>query len=422
MLKRFGKILFLLAIFFLPWQTAMILTSAMISGEPSQYGVFSVYVVEVMIAFSFVLRGRRQTDQDIRRTWQALYWFLAIAFFSLSFGSIVGVGWFHMVHVVAAAMLFMLITDERTVMKRVLTVFLFGLLVPIMLAWIQVVTGASPDSSLLGISSKDVATSGVAVVETAAGRLMRAYGTFPHPNIFGGYLAFGVIALAWLSRFIQNKRYMAAALLVSTVLSATFIVTFSRSAWLALFTALLVLIVMMFWQKKLPPRRVIPIMALGLASIISTFIFFHSQVISRFDPSQRLEAVSIEERASQYQTVQDVFWEAPLLGVGPSAYTFTLERLNPGHPVWFYQPIHNVFLLILAELGVVGGIAFFYWVYCMDMVGHTHEKKPGGMFAITAGTCLLVIGLFDHYLWSLWPGLALWALACGSMVKWGSEA
>jgi O-antigen ligase len=117
-------------------------------------------------------------------------------------------------------------------MKPVLVAFLLGLIIPIALGWFQVLTGGSSESTLLGIADKDAQTLGVAVVETDDGRTLRAYGTFPHPNIFGGYLAVGVIALAWLTRFAKSKREIALMLVGSAVLGSTLIVTFSRSAWL----------------------------------------------------------------------------------------------------------------------------------------------------------------------------------------------
>ncbi|PJB27370.1 hypothetical protein COV05_01590 [Candidatus Uhrbacteria bacterium CG10_big_fil_rev_8_21_14_0_10_48_16] len=422
MIPKFANILFLLSVFFLPWQTQWIISTLLVSGEPSQFGVFSLYVVEILIAFAFLLRGRQQTHGLVRRTWQALYFFLAVAFFSLSFSGIVGVGWFHMIHMVSAGMFFFLITDERTNIKQVLSIFLLGLMVPILLGWVQVLYGSSQASTALGVASKDAVTPGVAVVETVSGRMLRAYGTFPHPNIFGGYVAFGIIALVWLSRFVERFTHRIVGILGSVALGATLIVTFSRSAWLGLFTAFFLLMGMMFWQKKIPPRRAFPMMILGLASILVTLGVFHSQVISRFNPTIRIEAISIEERASQYQTFGDIFWEAPLLGVGPNAYTFTLASLDPDHPVWSYQPIHNTFLLILAELGIVGFVMLFYWLYQMDMVVHARRRSANGLFALTIGASFLVIGLFDHYLWTFWPGMALGALAFGTMVKWGSEA
>ncbi|MBI4435336.1 O-antigen ligase family protein [Candidatus Uhrbacteria bacterium] len=418
MIQKFANLLFLASVFFLPWQTAMLLSQATVSGEPSAYGVLSLYVVEVMIAFAFLLRGRQQSNLQVRRITRALYFFLAVAFFSLSLSQVEWVGWFHLIHVVAAAMLFSLLVDDRTNLRQILGLFLLGLLVPVLFGWFQVLSGSSPDSSLLGMAAKDAGTPGVAVVESGDGRLLRAYGTFPHPNVFGGYVAFGIVALAWLARFLSSKSQLAGALLASGLLGATLIVTFSRSAWLGLFVSFLLLVGLMLWQRRLPPRRAIPVMALGLASILATFVVFHSQVFSRFDTSSRLEVISIEERASQYQTFGEVFWTAPLMGVGPNAYTFTLARLDPGHPVWSYQPIHNVYLLILAELGIVGIVVLGYGAFAANPFAHARLELADTLFAITAGVLLFTIGLFDHYLWTLWPGLALGALALATMARW----
>jgi len=191
MIPKFANFLFLASIFFLPWQTAMILSTMEVSGEPSALGVFLIYVVEVTIAFAFLLRGRQQTNPQVHRIIRSVYFFLAATFFSLSVSGVEWVGWFHVIHVVSAVMLFSLLIDERTSIRQVLTIFLAGLTVSILVGWFQVLSGSSPDSSLLGIAAKDVATLGVAVVESGDERLMRAYGTFPHPNIFGGYLAIG---------------------------------------------------------------------------------------------------------------------------------------------------------------------------------------------------------------------------------------
>ena len=411
MIQKFANVLFLSAVFFLPWQTQAIFARASISGEPSPYGVFGLMIVEAMIICAFFLRGRQQTNPFIRRVNQAIYFFLGAAFFSLGFSPVEWIGWFQMVHVVSASMFFSLLTDDRTDFRQVLRLFLFGLIVPMILGWYQVLNGSSPASALLGIGEKDAAVSGIAVVESGEVRLLRAYGTFPHPNIFGGYVAFGIVALAWLSRFVRTRRQLIGALLASALLGATLIVTFSRSAWLGLFVALFFLICMMLWRKRLPPRRAIPTMLMGLISILATLIVFHGPVFSRFDPSQRLEVVSIEERASQYQTFDEVFVIAPFFGVGPGAYTFILERLDPGHPSWSYQPIHNVYLLLLAELGLIGMLAIGYSIFVINPFAHTTLRGAGALFAGVTFVLLLIIGLFDHYLWSLWPGLVLTALA-----------
>ncbi len=421
MRDRLASTLLLIAVFLLPWQTQVIFDRALMGGDPSQYGVFALYFTEALIILVALLRGRPQVQLPVARVHQALYYLMAVAFFSLGFSAIDRVGWFLLLHVMAAGGFFLIITDQRTSVRRVLQAFLMGLIVPVSIAWGQVIQGSSPDSTLLGMAAKDAQTAGVAVVETAAGRTLRGYGTFPHPNIFGGYLAAGVVMLVWLTRFARSRKEMMFCLVVAGVLGATLVITFSRSAWLGLTVGLLVLLALMFWTRRIPPRRVIPIMTVGLASVLVALVTFWPQVIARFTPSLPVEAISIEERVSQYSTWDDVFLEAPLLGVGPAGYTFTLAAQDPGHPVWSYQPIHNTPLLLLAELGVVGFLLFLVWVYRMDVIVHHVWRSPGGMLALSLGTLVLVISFFDHYLWSLWPGLALAALVFGCYVRWAQE-
>lgn len=417
MIQRFANGLFLLAIFLLPWQTQLILAVGSVSGYPSPFAVLGVYVVEVMLLFVFLLRMHKGSNTKIRGINKALYLFLAAAFFSLTLSRFSSIGWFHMIHVLSAALLFFLLDDERTQMKSVLIAFLLGLIVPVLFGWFQVLTGVSPASTLFGTAAKDAQTLGVAVVETTVGRTLRAYGTFPHPNIFGGYLVVGVVILGWLARRMKSKRDLAVMLFFASILGSTFVITFSRSAWLGILIGASVSTALMLKQKKKLPRRLVWVVGMGCVSVLATIIIFHSQVFARFNPSLRLEAISIEERTSQYQTFGNVFFASPILGVGPNAYTFTLSEQDPGQPVWAYQPIHNVFLLILAELGLVGFLFFLFWISRIGRMSLMFVRTPDGMFALTLGVSLIVIGFFDHYLWSLWPGLALSTFVLGTIVR-----
>jgi hypothetical protein len=417
MIQKFAHLLFFLSVFFLPWQTQAVFATARIAAEPSPYGVAGIYVVEAMIIFAFVLRGREFFTLPTMRSNRALLIFLAAAFFSLGFSQVEWVGWFHLFHVVTAVLLYLLLTDNRTDMRRVVTLFLLGLLVPVCVGWYQVLSGSSPESTLLGVSAKDAATQGIAVVETAEHRLLRAYGTFPHPNIFGGYVAAGIVALAWLSCYARNRQQLVGFFGFAVLIGATFVVTFSRSSWLGLCLAFLVLFVLMLWQRRPPPRRVMALMSVCAVSVLSTLAVFHTEVFSRFDPTQRIEIISMQERASQYQSYGDVFLSSPIIGVGPAAYTFVLEHLDPGHPAWSYQPIHNVYLLLLAELGLVGIIVLGFGLLAMNPFTKRSIKKNGNLFASALAVFLFTIGLFDHYLWTLWPGLALVALCLGFIVS-----
>lgn len=408
----------LLAVFLLPWQTRWIFSVPLIGGEASEYGQLSLYATEVLIALVVLLRGRPLYHPEWRFIIQGGYFLLGAAFISLGLSHFFAVGLGSVLHLLFAFALMGALLDTRTNPKPVAIAFVAGLIVPTLLAWWQVLMGTSPSFSWLGLAGKDAATTGTAVVETASGRMLRAYGPFPHPNIFGGYVAVGLVVMAWLVRLIRDRRMLFLSAIPVVLLSATLIVTFSRSAWLGIAIGFLSLIGLMLYRRRIPPSRALPIIALGLVSVLATLGVFYEQAFSRVRVDGRVETISVTERVSQYSRVDDVFLMNPVLGVGPGAYPFALSVLDEGGRVFAYQPIHNTFLLVLAELGVAGLLALLYLLWRVDQVSSKSSKTAGGMLSLTLGIVLIVIAMLDHYPFSLWPGLALGALALAFMVTW----
>jgi O-antigen ligase len=91
------------------------------------------------------------------------------------------------------------------------------------------------------------------------------------------------------------------------------------------------------------------------------------------------------------------------------------RRAGEGYVI---EPAHNIFLLAGAELGIPGlllvialSISFLYRL--------VKTKHPN---AILAGATLMglgVIGLFDHYLWTLAPGRLMLGLVIGLFLGQG---
>lgn len=413
--------LLLLTLFLLPWQTRWIFFSPTIGGDVSEYGQISLYATEVLLFIVMLLRGKPLYRPGLELVRQAGYFFLGAEFFSLAFTNFFNIGLGHVLHVLFAFALLSVLSDVRTNFKQAASAFITGLLVPAIIGWWQVIVGNSSSSSWLGLAMKDVQIVGTAVVETGGDRLLRAYGTFPHPNVFGGYLAVSLIMLAWLVRYIHSRRTLILSVIPVVILSATLIATFSRSAWLAITIGFLVLIALMLYRHRIVPSRAFPIMILGLITILSTLFVFHNQVFSRAQLTGRVEQISINERASQFSRFDDVFVRNPILGVGPAAYPFVLSQIDSGGKSWAYQPIHNVFLLILAELGAIGLGFFLYLFFRIDQISARGAKTAGGMLGLCLGIALFILSFFDHYLWSLWPGLALSAVAMAFIINWSIE-
>ena len=84
-------------------------------------------------------------------------------------------------------------------------------------------------------------------------------------------------------------------------------------------------------------------------------------------------------------------------------------RIKNNIPARHYQPVHNVFLLIWAEIGIIGLLFFIGLLLCVI-------NKKGSKNLIVSMPLLaamIMIFLFDHWWWSLHFGVLFFWLVLG---------
>ena len=81
---------------------------------------------------------------------------------------------------------------------------------------------------------------------------------------------------------------------------------------------------------------------------------------------------------------------------------------------WEWQPIHNLYLLIGSEVGVLGLLSFIIFILgAFIKKGLLFLKKDKEEYYIILAimSSLLIIGLFDHFLWTIdSPALLFWLM------------
>ena len=401
--------LLLLIVFLLPWQTRYIFSIQEIAGAPSEFGVLSVYVVEVLVMVAYMLRGGILTSPEMRNLIRAGYFFLAVSFFSLSFSDFFLPGAALLIHVFAAYIFFLLLIDSRTDFFGALHAFLFGLIGPAVLGIAQFFLGESPASTFLGIAVRNAQTLGDSVVALESVRVLRAYGSFGHPNIFGGYLLVAILLMFFLAYRSFKKKQSFWLLFSSALFSFVLMITFSRSAWVGLFVGISFFLLVSFLRKEKFRKHIRSVIVVLLLTILGSAVVLNPYVGARFMPTSSSADHSVEERVSQYEFIDEIILAKPLLGHGPGSYSFVSEVVDFGKSVYDYQPIHNVLLLLLAEVGVVG-FGFLFWMLMeIDTFNKKGTKSFIGRLSLSIGISVLVLTLFDHYLWTQWSGLALCA-------------
>lgn len=297
-------------------------------------------------------------------------------------------------------------------LDRLLTGLLAGLAVNALLGIVQ--TLAQAPLGLPGELTLPRHLSGAAVI--GPGRWLRPYGLTFHPNVLAGFLVVGLlITLPRLARpYVKFLWWLCWAALL---------LTFSRSAWLAL---ALTLPPLALWLAVAAPllRRPLAVTAIGGLVIAATLLVTLRPVLQArlavddtlSGPRPSAANRSLNERLELQTVALAVIAQTPLVGVGagnsPLAVQTTQANADP-------QPIHNLPLLLAAEVGVLGG-GLWIWLWFAPLVlvlarragrrgaaaGWHDPLGPPLAFAL-AWLALGLIGLLDFYPWGLESGRLL---------------
>lgn len=285
--------------------------------------------------------------------------------------------------------------------RFILAVLIVGMLLHGMIGGLQVANQAS-----LGLPSEfelDPQVAGVSVIQSGDVRWLRPYGLASHPNIFAGYIVIGLLASsAWILGTDRRLRWLG-VLAFGFGLWILFL-TFSRGAWVGF--AVGAGIIFIRWRN----RHLW--IALGTAVMLGILfvLMYGNLLLSRAGAGgEAIERRSIDDRTILMDAAFHAIQENLLLGVGAgnfdwyAAYYFFydlgLDRKG--------ENVHNVYLLVQAELGMIGSAIFL--LFLGNSVRKNIQTRDTARYICgSGGIALAVITLVDHYPFTLLHFQALW--------------
>ncbi len=427
LLQAFSKNLFYLFVFLLPWQTIYLIQEKFVQ-EKWQYASWGIYLFEIVLFFSLFFFFLSCSWTKIKKIillifsqkyfWIGLLFFVWLVFSILwSTNKVLSYHYLLLFLILFLVFLFLFYFKNEISFLSISLLFIFSLTLHSLIGEQQFFQQNTWSNKWLGISSHSLDFGGTAKLNVNGIKYLRAYGGFNHPNIFGGFLAISLLLLLVLFFYSQTIKEKIVLLIIFLIQFFSFLATFSRSSWLGFTVGLLILIFLLnknihrslsFIFKKIYPLLLASFFVIFY--FISHYYFLFNQRFS-LDISQQ---TSLTQRWDYKKQAWNIFQKHPWKGIGLNNYVIYLyqHQATPSIPIWQWQPVHNIYLLILTEIGIIGVfllILFFYFIF----INFRKKNKPSNISSITTlaslGT-LITIGFFDHWIWTQISGFLLTGL------------
>jgi len=318
-----------------------------------------------------------------------------------------------------------------------------------------------------GVAKVDIVKLSSSFVNVPVGtKVMRAYGTFPHPNVLGWFLiasTYSALTLilspnggsrkvrgpeehSQVSRRMFLAEHPIPSLAILAILVSGILVTFSRGAWVGLL--FLEAGFLLNSLRRVDKRLIRSVMCWTMIGITVPILLGSSvrqAVVSRLLPPET--DMFLRERSSSYRESLRAIRGNFLIGVGAGGGITSIVRsknnidknnflfsriekedvpLGTTQEPWMFQYPHNVPLVILLELGAVGLCLFLAMAYLLFSPYMLKYLFISSLFPRRVGTLLvfaafLLAALVDHFPWTIQQGrILLWGLL-GAAVSLGRE-
>ena len=258
----------------------------------------------------------------------------------------------------------------------------------------------------LGERSFDFNTIGIAQMSVANSGIVRAYGTFSHPNSLAGFLLVGL--LLWIKtkplspatagQLLLKKEAVLKKIDLKNIFwwGVTWlgiigiILTGSRTIWILS----LVSIVWLLWGRvrNIKNKGKILFLALALLFVVYRMIDFNYPLrnfLGGWDENGLLK------RGQLNLASIEMVKKSPLFGVGLSNFLVNLPDYQKNNQIFWFQPVHNIILLLVSEIGLVGFVFLIWWLN-KRFKDYKFNKNNLLIFGI-----IFVSGMVDHYWFTL---------------------
>ncbi|MBI2641137.1 O-antigen ligase family protein [Candidatus Roizmanbacteria bacterium] len=276
--------------------------------------------------------------------------------------------------------------------KIILFAFAISALTELLLSILQLVYKHSLQGIFyfLGERFFTLSTPGIAKASLEGVEMLRPYGTFSHPNSLAGFY------LLVYFFFLARKTSPTTSVLRTTLLFVCSLLVLFSFSKVAIFVFVTLNAVYVFRSRLYQSCRFCMISRLGILTLVSLLFL-----------SATTDPLSAQKRLTLLKNAFSIVMSQPFFGVGLGNYLLAQNQFAQNYPTFLNQPVHNIFLLLLSEFGIIlfGMLIVilfraFYWLLL---------RYPYIVAVV------VITGFFDHYWITLQQNSLLLAFILGKL-------
>jgi hypothetical protein len=407
---------FLIFSVFFPLRKVFITDSSFLTGSYSDFTTFSLYLSDILIIILFFSIFPTCWRVFRKNIYVSLLTLLLLGLLIVKIDTLSPYSFYFEGRLTILVFLYLIFSYSKIKVRSSIKVFVGLAAVQSVLAILQFIYQKSLGLSVIGESLLSSDIYGVAKIVSHGTKFIRGYGTLPHPNLLAAFLFTSILFLFYLifTSITKKSRIIYSTLLILNIFGL--FITFSRSAIFAtIICSALILIVLVI--KRVKEKKFYLPMLISIIASLAAVLTLNQLLFTRATVSDQ----AVIERKLYNQIGWDMVKGDWGQGTGLGRSILQMQNYAPFilEP-WMVQPIHNYYLITVAELGFVGGgalILFIFWhLYKLVKTLFTSNAEVGESYIFQLVLLCVLLGylvlmLFDHYFYTLPPTqILLWAI------------
>jgi O-antigen ligase len=228
------------------------------------------------------------------------------------------------------------------------------------------------------------------------------FGPYVNRNDFAGFVELTLpIGLALMMFRGAHKDLFPLLALLTVIPVGADVLSSSRGGIMSLAFAIAILLILAFKRSRSSRRRhgarTAALSFIGLAALVFVAWVGVGKTIQRFSNLSHPE-VTMARRISMARGAVHIFWAHPLKGCGLGALVDVFPQYETGYDGRIVDHVHNDYLEVLAEAGILGGICGLSFLWLLYREARKNFETEQGYFsrALHAGGIAAVCAMLLH--------------------------